>query len=529
MGIFGRTERKGKQQMIIEYTPQELEQLSLIGEKYTLKYQEITQKRSKETAEDEKKLIAEMDLLFDQYNTEEKLLRDKFEKARFDTLKGDKNAILANAKEQIPLILKSEYEASALAEMTEEDAALFANEVIGIYNAEQGKFLLYTDIAIEYIKEELTLHINALKSDEAALRNLLKIIRTGAESSPYTIDKGKIPTVKPQIAPIPNGESLAFLFKVLNIKNDRIPLEQGKNRNNIIRSMLNENLNALRYTSENKRNNTSIEITISQADAYLKKSRKTTEKILTYVLQTMTAQHYPSNVRLFLSDLVDAGLYSTTSNAKRGIIEFFEQQKLITLKGTVKKNRETVVEKGGILFYSYTFDKGKGIIDLRMNEEFNIDFIANYYSIFPRFAYSLKNNNAFTLVRYIFYIARQRTREIKKSGSFNIKLDAIRENLGLPSVSDVKNRKYKQFIIDPIEKAIEEIEEALQNIPEAQDRSFTITPIVDENANINEWLEGYIEVGISGEFAKSFISIADKAEADRKKWDRKKIKENAVK
>lgn len=192
MGLSGRTERKGKQQMIIEYTPQELEQLSLIGKKFTLKYQEIKQIHSRETAEDEKKLDAEIGLLLDQYNTEEKLLRDKFEKARFDTLKGDKKAILANAKEQIPLILKSEYEANALAKMTEKDAALFTNEGIGVYSKEQDKFLLFTDIAIEYIKEELKLHISALESDEAALRNLLKIIRTGAESSPYTIaGKGK--------------------------------------------------------------------------------------------------------------------------------------------------------------------------------------------------------------------------------------------------------------------------------------------------------------------------------------------------
>ena len=241
----------------------------------------------------------------------------------------------------------------------------------------------------------------------------------------------------------------------------------------------------------------------------------------------MNEQHYPATVRLFLNDLVDAGLYSTTPNAKRGVIEFFEQQKLITIKGTTKKNGKTVTEEGGILFYNYKFDRGKGVIDLQMNENFNINFIANYYSIFPRFAYALKNNNAFTLVRYIFYIARQRTREIKESGTFNIRLDTIRENLGLPAVDEVKNRKYKQFIVEPIEKAIEDIEEALQNVPEAKNRSFTITPIAPDSKNINEWLNGYIEIGLAGDFAETFINIATKAEADQKKWQRIKMTQQA--
>ena len=42
----------------------------------------------------------------------------------------------------------------------------------------------------------------------------------------------------------------------------------------------------------------------------------------------------------------------------------------------------------------------------QLYDKFNMEFIANYFTVFPRFAYAL-SNNAFSLVRYIFFIARQ--------------------------------------------------------------------------------------------------------------------------
>ena len=97
-----------------------------------------------------------------------------------------------------------------------------------------------------------------------------------------------------------------------------------------------------------------------------------------------------------LQELVDLGMYSTTSNAARAIKEFFAQQKQITLGGTVKKGKKTIKEEGGVLFYHYRIENG--FVKLSVNENFNMGFIANYFTVFPRFAYAL-SNNAFTLVR----------------------------------------------------------------------------------------------------------------------------------
>ena len=176
------------------------------------------------------------------------------------------------------------------------------------------------------------------------------------------------------------------------------------------------------------------------------------------------------------------------------------------------------------MFYHYRLKNG--YVTLSVNENFNMEFIANYFTIFPRFAYAL-SNNAFSLVRYIFFLARQNTQAIKEKGTFTIKLDLIRENLGLPAPEDVKNSKYIQYIIEPIEKAIEETEEALRNVPEAKEYGFTITPYTWDTGNIKKWLEGYLEIGLNGDFAETFIRIATKAEKDRVQWEKVKQAELA--
>ena len=513
--------------MIINFTQEILRKKQNIIDNYQPELERLAKAlEAAKDKEDRIKIISQRQATIDTMQAELDAYFDKIQRKLFKPIKeAGTDAIINNAKEQAPAILEYVYKEIQREYKNIKNESL---EDMGIGVIKDGVLYVNANYAANALKEELKLHIETLINNKSALRKLLESIIVAVKESPYTDDTELAEEAeKPFLAPIPNGESLAFLYKILNMKAGRTILEPGTNRHNTINSMANESMTTLKYTSENKNKGTSIEVTITQADEYLKKSRKTTEKVLTYVLQNMTTQYNAWDVEIFLNDLVEAGLYSTTSNAKRGVIEFFEQQKHITLKGSVKKNGRTIVEEGGILFYGYKFDKGKGVIKLHINENFNMDFIANYYSVFPRFAYSLKNNNAFTLVRYILYIARQRTREIKESGTFSIRLDTIRENLGLPNIDEVKNRKYKQYIIDPIEKAIEEIEEALQNVPEAKDKSFTITPMVKDNANINEWLNGYIEVGLAGNFAETFINIATKAEADRKKWEHLKMTQQA--
>lgn len=326
----------------------------------------------------------------------------------------------------------------------------------------------------------------------------------------------------PALGSVPNGDSINWLYRVISSKGGRLVQQSNGNRHEEI--LKQKKGDSLRFTRTNKQNESTVIVEIAQADKYLSKTNKTFIKTFLFTLQKMNAQNFPLEVGFSLQELVDLGMYNNPSNARRAIKEFFAQQKQTMLSGTVKKGRKTVKEEGGILFYHYIIDNG--YVKLFVNENFNMEFIAPYFTVFPRFAYAL-SNNAFNLVRYIFFLARQNTTPIKNKGSFAVSLEAVRENLGLPAPSEVKNSKYKQFIIEPIEAAIEEIEEAAKKAPEAKEYGFTITPVGTDTSNIYKWLEGYLEIGLNGDFAETFVRIATKAEKDRDTWNRIKAAELA--
>jgi len=243
---------------------------------------------------------------------------------------------------------------------------------------------------------------------------------------------------------------------------------------------------------------------------------KTFVKLLFFVLQKWNEQQYADKVGFSLQELVDIKMYSKPANALRAVRSFFEQQANSILSGSLKVGNKTIRAKDGFLFYN--LDLNNGFVELSVNREFNFDFIASQFTSFPRAAYSLDNINAFLLVHYIFALARQNTDKIRANGSFNISLRAVQENIGLPSPETVKesmNRRYKQLIIDPIEKAIEDIETWAATVPEAKDFGLTITPVVKDCSGVFEWISGHLVIGLNGEFAQKFIDIAVRNEKAR--------------
>lgn len=333
---------------------------------------------------------------------------------------------------------------------------------------------------------------------------------------------GKFSRIAP-LGSLPNGEIIYWLMRTINAsKGGRIVQQSTRNRHEEVTVV--KKGDSLVFTRSNKETGTSQTIEIKNAYKYLTKTNKSFAKLLLFSLQKMTAQSFPLEVGFSLQELVDLKMYSNTSNALRAVRNFYEQQKETTLGGTVKKGKKLLNDRDSMIFFDFEYDNG--FIKLAVNPKLNLDFIANYFTVFPRFAYAL-NGNAFSLVHYVFFIARQNTQAIKENGTFTISLETIREYLGLPSVDEVKNRKYRQFIIEPIEKAIEETEEALLSVPEAKKYSFTITPYGTDTSNINEWLQGYLEIGLNGNFAETFVKIAEKAEQDRKQWERIKKAELA--
>ena len=331
--------------------------------------------------------------------------------------------------------------------------------------------------------------------------------------------------ILPPLGSAPNGDPLNFLLRVMSGKQEYIVDNRADRHTRITKAQKGD---TIRITKSNPDKGSQISVEIRNATKHLNKANKTFIKILFFVLQKMTEQHFPLEVGFSLQELVELEMYSSTKNAWRGVQEFIKQQSDIFLTGILKpKGAQEIEAKGniGIMFYNASLDNG--YVTVYVNGNYNFDFIASAFTVFPRFAYRLKNINAFNLVAYIFFIARQNTSRIKEKGTFTINLDAVRNRLGLPTPDKVNNRRYRQLIIEPIETAIEDIEEALKTLPEAKECSFTITPVGTDTTSINQWLSGYLEIRLKNDFAEKFVEMATSFETTQRKVERARIKEIA--
>ena len=245
-------------------------------------------------------------------------------------------------------------------------------------------------------------------------------------------------------------------------------------------------------------------------------------KMLPYVLQRMTEQGYPHEVRIELKTLADKMGYTSVDSAYRAIKSFFKkietvsiaatETKMVRSKDGKGKEKKAVSDDRGKPFYWLSRRNGSAYISVA--EQFPIRLFSKAmkeFTVFPDWAYLL-GPVAFDLVWYIFYLARQNTRDVASSGTFTISLESVRHQLGLPTPDDVSGRQYRQQIRTPIEEAIEEIEKRVAETPEAKG-NFFITPHVDEaTTDIDQWLKGYLEIELRNEYAQFFKKIATSQE-----------------
>ena len=260
------------------------------------------------------------------------------------------------------------------------------------------------------------------------------------------------------------------------------------------------------WTATSKNGKGIVSITFDDINLMNKKVNKGFLKLFIFTLKKCNDQNYRAEIGFPLQELIDRGMYKSIQSARRGFKDNIEKIMALTFKGECKKGKNKIIEAGGKLIYHYEIKNN--YVTLSLNDKLNVEFLAQFFTVMPEYSYSL-NTAAFSLMYYIFFRARQSTREIADKEKFNIRLETIRAYLLLPTADETKNHTY--LIKEPIEKAIEEIELANNN------KDFTLTLYhydkdkgkkIENCKNINEWLNCYLEVGLHGDYAKYFISIA---------------------
>ena len=156
--------------MQIDYTPEERRHIEAIQQDY--------EQRTRSAADDRERVAL---LLMKAHELSE--YNKQCLQIRFDKLGGDLDAIRKDAEEKINRILIDNYEGAVKYITPEEDKELDLH----IYgDCSSGKLCLDANYAADVIRSELSLHIDALKQDEAALRKLFAYMVGAIENSEYT-------------------------------------------------------------------------------------------------------------------------------------------------------------------------------------------------------------------------------------------------------------------------------------------------------------------------------------------------------
>ena len=205
-----------------------------------------------------------------------------------------------------------------------------------------------------------------------------------------------------------------------------------------------------------------------------------------------------------LQELIDIGFYKTPQSARTGFKAGMDALTSLKIKGHIQqtKKRGSSIDALEVLFTGANIKNGQCTV--YFNPRISWSFIAQYFTILPRYYFKLPNR-ASDLLYYIFFLARQHTRDIEERGYFTIGFRAIQHRLQLPSEKD--NGNPYRTIKQPIEEAIEELETEHSLL--YGNTEFSLLPVYEETASIKDYLDnGYLRVGLTGAFAETYIAIS---------------------
>lgn len=314
---------------------------------------------------------------------------------------------------------------------------------------------------------------------------------------------------RPEYENLPSSPMYRFMGEVLNQQEKRRMVKTTEigtkinNRHKKVSYNIYDN-GSYSVTQLDKKTEETQIITFKSLDAV---SRKGVKKMLTFLLSRYNEQNYVPVIHFSINELVERGMYANDKVARREAEKSLRTLQTIQIGGKIKKKNKTIAVRSGVLFYDWEIKNNT--VRVCVNENIDLDFIACYYALIPVSIYKLKDVNAFDLAQYIFTQARMNTSKIKETGCFNISIRTIRDYLALPHKEDIeegKKWKPKQYVVDPILKAVQEIQENKES-------EFEIQLCSDyTNGNLEEFLDGKMKITFQEELRNDITKIAEKKE-----------------
>lgn len=499
----------------------------------------------------------------------EKLLQEQnqrlisIEQRYIESFKGDVSAILADVREIVDAVEKEEYitEQKQRAEsfkplLEKRPGKTSSKEEKERYRATKRLATKGYITCYYFILERIRVQLNALafyKSEDGEAQAIAiaedktarfynkphgaKVERKPIERS-LPIIKGA--EVRGDLLTLPTSPIVTALYDILS-GGDIDQLSDRKQKYNRNIQYLVEGRGDQRrisYTKSDGKRNTTTTVSVEIDDFRKIVNRNPqTKKILNRILIRANEQaiHYGvltrDKVSFPLRELVGEGQYKNLETARQGFYNVADTLTGLKVSGKIERGKKKTLQQGvhAVLFKAAKVDNAT--CEIYLNEMLNWGLITPYYTGLPDFYFELPDRAA-ELLEYIFYIARQNTRQLAEQGYFTIGYRAIQYRLNLPDEKTCRNPR--RDIKDAIEAAIEQIEEKYCKyappIPtdatgEDANPDFALLPLADYDAPIKKYLdEGKLKISLKGEYGRRFIQIsqktADRIEAARKRKEK---------
>lgn len=230
----------------------------------------------------------------------------------------------------------------------------------------------------------------------------------------------------------------------------------------------------------------------------------TAMKLYVFLLTKAAQQNFNPVIYFSLQELVNNRMYSNITNARQGFKNHIAAVQSLQIAGVMKKGKRTIKQAGRVLFTGYDIDQNG--VKVQVNDDFDLELLASYYATLPTWAYGI-SNNSFLILLYAFMKART-----ERNDKVNIPLRIIREKLSLPTREEyaAKGKKFKagQYVKQPIIEAIDGIKTAI-DINKDENINIEEHYIVNDK-NLDEWLNGYITIELTGDYSSKFMQIREK-------------------
>lgn len=296
----------------------------------------------------------------------------------------------------------------------------------------------------------------------------------------------------------------------------------GTKRDVLVNKNIDLNTNTDYYgktTYSYSKNKDNYQIQILNKEEILTRQDRNTRKIFNFLLQKENSNGLSEDNKIYfhLSELIDRGIYKNKDTAYRGLKGIYPKLMSILIEGNAYKGKKEF--KSRLTPFIKEAERSYNTCWVEVSPELFV-LLKQYFTVLPVWSDRL-NSRAYSLVDCIYITARTNLMKRKTKGVFNIKLRTLSNWLSLPDPTTTT--KHKQLISDPILQAIEEIEDTQREFrPNKENIPLMITPYYNiDFSDINEFLEGYLEISLDEETTKYF-------EASCKKYE-KKITDNIKK